>query len=107
VSSPFIPLVYAFAKKGLRRPHLDDLQASPGIRRQCPKREHGSLVVYANTISRTETNSQGENVERQIPFMKRYTVFNVEQADGLPAHYYARRKTRFPYRSASNMPTAS
>ena len=53
------------------------------------KGEHGSLVVYANTISKTETNSQGEDVEREIPFMKGYTVFNVEQVDGLPAHYYA------------------
>src|SRR5580704_12070633 len=47
------------------------------------KGEHGSLVVYANTISKTETNEQGEDVEREIPFMKGYTVFNVEQVDGL------------------------
>ena len=36
------------------------------------KGEHGSLVVYANTISKTETNEQGEDVEREIPFMKGY-----------------------------------
>jgi antirestriction protein ArdC len=47
------------------------------------KGEHGSLVVYANTISKTETNEQGEDIEREIPFMKGYTVFNVEQVDGL------------------------
>jgi antirestriction protein ArdC len=34
------------------------------------KGEHGSLVVYANTISKTETNEQGEDIEREIPFMK-------------------------------------
>ena len=28
-------------------------------------------------------------MEREIPFMKGYTVFNVEQIDGLPAQYYA------------------
>ena len=53
------------------------------------KGEKGSLVVYANTINKTETNEQGEDVEQKIPFMKGYTVFNVEQVEGLPAHYYA------------------
>ncbi len=60
------------------------------------KGEHGSLVVYANTISKTETNEQGEDVEREIPFMKGYTVFNVEQVDGLPAHYYAQPENPLP-----------
>jgi len=54
------------------------------------KGEHGSLVVYANSITKTETNEQGEDTEREIPFMKDYTVFNVEQIEGLPAHYYAK-----------------
>ena len=54
------------------------------------KGEHGSLVVYANSITKTETNEKGEDTEREIPFMKGYTVFNVEQIEGLPAHYYAK-----------------
>lgn len=54
------------------------------------KGEHGSMVVYANSITKTETNDAGEDVEREIPFMKGYTVFNVEQIEGLPAHYYAK-----------------
>lgn len=54
------------------------------------KGEHGSLVVYADRIRRTETNNEtGEDVETEIPFMKGYTVFNVEQIEGLPAHYDA------------------
>lgn len=52
------------------------------------KGEKGELVVYANTITRTEENSDGEEIEHAIPFMKGYTVFNVEQIDGLPSHYY-------------------
>jgi len=54
------------------------------------KGEKGSLVVYANAITRTETNDAGEEVEREIPFMKGYTVFNVEQIEGLPEPYYRR-----------------
>jgi len=54
------------------------------------KGEKGALVVYANTITRTETDEKtGEESERDIPFMKGYTVFNVEQIEGLPAHYTA------------------
>ena len=54
------------------------------------KGEHGSLVVYASTFSRTETDGEtGEESERDIPFLKGYTVFNVEQIDGLPAHFPA------------------
>lgn len=52
------------------------------------KGEKGELVVYANTITRTEENKKGEEVEQVIPFMKGYTVFSVEQIEGLPSQYY-------------------
>jgi antirestriction protein ArdC len=59
------------------------------------KGEKGSLVVYASTVTRTETDADsGEESERDIPFMKGYTVFNVEQVEGLPAQYYARAEPR-------------
>jgi antirestriction protein ArdC len=55
------------------------------------KGEHGSLVVYADKIIRTETDMDtGEESEHAIPFMKGYTVFNVEQVDGLPEQFYAK-----------------
>lgn len=60
------------------------------------KGEHGSLVVYANKVTRTETDDKGEEVERQIPFMKGYTVFNVEQIERLPAHYYGKPENPLP-----------
>jgi antirestriction protein ArdC len=54
------------------------------------KGEHGSMVVYANRITRTETSEQGEDVEREIPFLKAYTVFNADQVEGLPTTFYAK-----------------
>jgi antirestriction protein ArdC len=55
------------------------------------KGEHGSFVVYADKIVRTKTDTAtGEEAERAIPFLKGYTVFNVEQIDGLPEHFYAK-----------------
>ena len=52
------------------------------------KGERGNLVVYANTITKTEEQDDGSAEERKIPFMKGYSVFNVEQIDGLPEHFY-------------------
>lgn len=53
------------------------------------KGSRGTLVVYADRITRTETAGNGQECERDIYFMKAYTVFNVEQIDGLPPHFYA------------------
>ena len=53
------------------------------------KGEHGELVVYANRITRTETTAKGEEIDREIPFLKGYTVFNAEQIEGLPLHLTA------------------
>ncbi|WP_439543984.1 ArdC family protein [Hyphomicrobium sp.] len=55
------------------------------------KGEKGAPVVYANTMQRTEVDeATGDEAERSIPYLKAYTVFNVEQIEGLPAHFYAR-----------------
>jgi antirestriction protein ArdC len=58
------------------------------------KGEEGSLVVYADKIIRTETSETGEEAERAIPFMKGYVVFNTQQIEGLPEHYYAKPAPR-------------
>jgi antirestriction protein ArdC len=54
---------------------------------QVRKGEHGSLVVYADRMTRTEVTDNGEETEHSIPFLKGYTVFNCEQIDGLPSHF--------------------
>jgi antirestriction protein ArdC len=59
------------------------------------KAEKGSLVVYASTLTRTEADAEGQQIEREIPFLKGYTVFNVEQIEGLPEHYYAKPEPQF------------
>lgn len=35
------------------------------------KGEKGSLVVYANTFTRTEADAAGKGVEREIPILNR------------------------------------
>jgi antirestriction protein ArdC len=54
------------------------------------KGERGSTVVFASTITRSGTDKEtGEETEATVPFLKSYTVFNVEQIEGLPAHFHA------------------
>ncbi|HEY5337761.1 MAG TPA: zincin-like metallopeptidase domain-containing protein [Rhizomicrobium sp.] len=53
------------------------------------KGEHGELVVYASKITKAATTAKGDEVERDIPFLKSYIVFNGEQIEGLPAQFTA------------------
>ncbi|MBD3847394.1 DUF1738 domain-containing protein [Bosea sp. SSUT16] len=54
------------------------------------KDETGTTVVFASRFTKTELGSGGEEFDREIPFLKAYTVFNVAQIDRLPDRYYAR-----------------
>lgn len=57
---------------------------------QVRKGETGTQVAYADKLRKKEADdATGEEHAREIFFMKHYTVFNVEQVDGLPAHFYA------------------
>ena len=83
-------------EKGYAAPLWMTYKQSQELGAQVRKGEHGSLVVFADRFTKTETNDQGESVERAIPFMKGYTVFNVEQIEGLPAHFYAQPVNPLP-----------
>ncbi|MCG8274057.1 MULTISPECIES: ArdC family protein [Aquamicrobium] len=54
------------------------------------KGQTSSTVIYASRFTKTETDARGDEVERDIPFLRAYGVFNVEQIEGLPEHYYHR-----------------
>jgi len=54
------------------------------------KGESGTTVVYASRFTKTETDATGGEVERDIPFLKAYTVFNCDQIEGLPHQYHSR-----------------
>lgn len=55
------------------------------------KGETGSMVVFASRFTRTETDAAGEEFDREVPFLKAYSVFNIAQIDGLPGHYYGQK----------------
>ena len=56
---------------------------------QVRKGETSSLSVYYSQFNKTEQDRvSGEEHTRNIRFLKAYNVFNADQIDGLPAHYY-------------------
>ncbi len=63
---------------------------------QVRKGERGSMVVYADRFRKTGTNDKGEEVERDIPFLKAYTVFNAEQIDNLPERFHPKPENPLP-----------
>lgn len=60
------------------------------------KGEKGTVVVYANRFTKTETDANGDEVEKTIPFLKAYYVFNAGQIEGLPAKFSQLTMKRSP-----------
>lgn len=71
---------------GYASPFWLSYRQAQGLGGQVRRGEHGTLVVYAGTVTRTEPNDEGEESQRDIHFLKGYTAFNAEQVDGLPEH---------------------
>jgi antirestriction protein ArdC len=85
----------AAMEKGYAAPIWMTFKQALELKANVRKGEHGSLVVYADKITRTETDAEtGEEAQRAIPFLKAYTVFNVEQIEELPEHFYAKPMPR-------------
>lgn len=80
----------AALERGFSAPMWMTYRQAQELGGQVRKGESGSLVVFANRVTRTETGDDGADVEREIPVMKGYTVFNVEQIDGLPERFRLR-----------------
>jgi antirestriction protein ArdC len=67
---------------------------------QVRKGSRGELITYANKITKQEEISDEDGtcqtLEKDVFFMKGYTVFNVEQIEGLPAPYYVKPEPLTP-----------
>jgi antirestriction protein ArdC len=65
----------AAIERGYAAPIWMTYRQAAELKANVRKGEHGSLVVYADTIIRTETDAvNGEETERSIPFLKGYIV---------------------------------
>lgn len=48
-----------------------------------PPGEWGTNIIYFKRVAKKTTNEMGEDVEEKFFFMRTYTVFNLDQVDGL------------------------
>lgn len=82
-----LSLWLAATDKGYPSPHWFTFTQAKGLGGCVRKGEHGSLVVYANSVTKAGTDAAGEAVEQDIFFMRGYTVFSAQQVEGLPERF--------------------
>lgn len=84
-----LSLWVAAMTRGYACPHWLTFKQAIALGGCVRKGEKGSTVVYANKIEvdADKGGQGGEDGKRQVAFLKRYTVFNAEQIDGIEAKY--------------------
>lgn len=78
----------AAVNRGYTRPVWMTFNKAKELGGQVKKGEKGTPVVYASSFDKSDVNDEGEETTSTIPFLKGYTVFNVEQINGLPEKFY-------------------
>lgn len=73
--------------RGFTSRHWMTYKKAAELGAQVRKGAKSEYAFYVGSISRTEQNKSGEDVDRTIPFLKAYNVFNTDEIDGLPAQY--------------------
>ncbi len=73
--------------RGFSRPTWMTFRQALALGAHVRKGERGAMVVYANQIVRDEADETGADVQHRIPFLKAYTVFNIDQIENLPDRY--------------------
>jgi len=80
---------------GYRQPRYMTFKQAEGLGSHVRKGEKGHLVVKYGTFTPKDVSATAiGNEEQKIPYLKGYTVFNVEQIDGLPEEYYVDEMVR-------------
>ena len=59
--------------------------------------EKATSIVYASKYTKKAVDESGEETEEEIPFLKWYSVFNIDQCDGLPGRLYQQTSTDHGY----------
>lgn len=82
-------LLWATAEeRGYRAPTWMTFKQALELGGAVRKGEKSTVIVFFKKLTITEQNEAGEEQDKQIPMLRTYCVFNVEQIDGLPAKYY-------------------
>lgn len=74
--------------KGYQARHWMTFNQSKQLGGTVKKGERATGIIYADQVRREEEGEGGETVEKSYSFLKAYAVFNAEQIEGLPEHFY-------------------
>lgn len=75
-------------EKGFENPRWMTFRQAIELGGHVKKGERAVSVVYYGSTVKTVEDERGEEADRTIRFLKSYPVFNVEQIEHLPAHFY-------------------
>jgi antirestriction protein ArdC len=89
--------------RGFSSQHWMTYKKARKLGAQVRKGAKSELAFYVGTMHRTGERD-GEEVERSIPFLKAYCVFNAEEIEGLPGQYYF-RQVNAPLDPSARTPT--
>lgn len=71
---------------------------------QIRKGEHGQMVVFWKQVKVTDQDENGNAKEKLIPMLRYYTVFHIDQCDGIKAKYPAEERTHLdPVKEAEDI----
>ena len=78
-----VVLLWMAASAGYRTPRFLTFKQAQELGGSVRKGEHGQTVFFVKRLQVADRNGE-EGDTKVIPMMKAYTVFNVDQCDGLP-----------------------
>lgn len=73
--------------RGFQAPTWMTFRQARALGAQVRRGARGATVVYASRFRRTVADGRGGETEQAIPFLKAYTVFNIDEIDDLPEIY--------------------
>lgn len=76
------------AERGFVSPYWMTFRQAEELQAKVKTGEKGSHVVFTEKVLKEEEDENGEIQKRQSSFLKVYTVFNADQVEGLPDHFY-------------------
>ncbi len=82
-------LLWMAQAAGYRTPRYVTFKQALELGGNVRKGEHGTKVYFVKQLQVREKQAEDEDAVRLVPMMREYTVFNVDQCDGLPETVYA------------------
>ena len=83
-----VVLLWMAANAGYRTPRYLTFKQALELGGNVRKGQHGTKVYFVKQLVVTDTKKPDGDNERVVPMMREYTVFNVDQCDGLPERVF-------------------